>query len=528
MRRLFLLTALVLMPPLAAPALAQHVPFNHSLSGSSAAFDSRPLSNSAVDLLIRGDSVWVAGGKGMDLTFDGGATWRHLGSEAPFALEDVAAVGAAGSTMWMSLAGDTVIQSTTLPLGRGLALSTDNGATWRRIAQPQEAAGDTAFFVTYGANRLKALAITTIINNLTYDLAVTSRAVWTANFAGGLRRSTDGGATFELLVLPPDNLDSISVDDTLDFDLTPVDRPDFWNRAGTRLGMRENLNHRVFSIFAENDSTIWVGTAGGVNRTTDNGRSWRKFNHNNQARSISGNFVVAIGKNRVDGRDCIWAATINALDAQEFRAVSVTSDGGATWSTVLRGEFTHNFGFQDSIAYAATNSGIFRSDDGGATWSQYGTFVDAATRARATESRCYAAASQGSTVWVASSDGLMKTVDSPTQPFGSAWTIFRAAQSPASASDVYAYPNPFSPDDEVCRIHYRNGATGSVSMTVYDFAMYPVRTIIRNAARPPQAELDEIWDGKDDSGRQAANGLYYIQVTRGDDDPAWAKVIVLQ
>lgn len=531
-RILFILSGLCLAGLCAAAtAQAQLCPRSFTLRAAEDV-SNRPLSNSAVDILARGDSIWFASGKGLDLTSDGGATWRHVGSEAPFAHEDVAAVGANGRTMWLSLAGDSTIESSgqksTLSVGYGLAVSQDNGATWKRIAQPQEAAGDTAYFVTYGINRLKALAVTTIINNITYDLAVTSTAVWTASFAGGLRRSTDGGASFQPVVLPPDFLDSISPEDTLDFDLTPVDRSDFWTRDGSRLGMRGNLNHRVFSILAENDSTIWVGTAAGVNLSTDGGSSWRRFGYNNQDHPISGNFVVALGKNRIGGRDCIWASTVNALEPQEFRAVSYTTDRGATWSTALRGEFAHNFGFNDSIAYAATSSGLFRSDDGGATWSAYSVFVDTRSRARATDVNCYAVASQADTVWVAGSDGIMKTIDSREHPFGSVWTIFRAAQAPASAGDVYAYPNPFSPDDEVCRIHYRSGPNGEVTIDVFDFGMFPVRTIVRNAARTPNVDMDEIWDGKDDGGRQAANGVYYIRVRRGDDDDAWTKVIVLQ
>lgn len=490
---------------------------------------SLPLSNSAIEFLIRGDSVWVAGGKGLDLSTDGGASWRHFGDAAPFDKEDIAALDGHGPVLWASLAGSEELDDgTRLPKGLGLAVSTDNGATWRRITQPQEAEGDSTITVQYGANRIKGLAITTPINNITYDVAVTGTDIWTANFAGGLRRSSDGGLTFQPVVLPPDNLDSIDVDDTLSFALSPVDRPDFWNAAGTQKGLRGSLNHRVFSVLAVSDSTIWVGTAGGVNRTTDAGRSWRKFSYANQRTPISGNFVVALGRNVVNGRECIWASTINALEALEFRAVSYTVDGGETWTTALRGEFTHNFGFLDSIVYAGTNSGVFRSDDGGRTWLNQSVFVDQVNRARITDSRCYAVASQGSRVWLATADGLVTTIDSPAEPFGRNWTILRAAQPLTTSVKTYAYPNPFSPAAEVCRVRYRSDGGGTVSIRVYDFAMFPVRVLVQNAARPANMELDEIWDGRDDAGTQVANGLYYIQVTVGDADPVWTKVVVLQ
>jgi hypothetical protein len=349
---------------------------------------------------------------------------------------------------------------------------------------------------------------------------VTSRAVFTASFAGGLRRSIDGGQTFTPVVLPPDQIDAIAPGDVLDFDLSPVNRPD--------LGLVESLNHRVFSVHAMNDDTIWVGTAGGINLSTDGGESWRKSSFNNQANPISGNFVVAIGHNEIGGVTHVWASTINALNPVEFRSVSVTTDMGLSWRTALRGEFTHNFGFKGEVVYAATNSGVYRSDDAGNSWVGVSRFVDTRTRRIASEEQCYAVAVIGSDVYVSNGDGLMRTRDDGQQFFGQEWTIFRAAQPIASTAEAYAYPNPFAPDDEVLRVHYRTGARGSVSIRIYDFAMMPVRTLLQNASRTPDAAQDEIWDGKTDAGKQVANGVYYIEVTVDDGEPIWSKVIALQ
>ncbi len=109
------------------------------------------------------------------------------------------------------------------------------------------------------------------------------------------------GATWERVVLPPDNLDSIAPTDTLNFTLQPV--------AGA-FGDESWLNHRVFSVLGVGDSTLYVGTAGGINKSTDNGISWQKFSHTNQTNPISGNFVVGLGYNEVD--NSIWAATWKA------------------------------------------------------------------------------------------------------------------------------------------------------------------------------------------------------------------------
>ena len=76
----------------------------------------------------------------------------------------------------------------------------------------------------------------------------------------------------------------------------------------------------------------------------------------------------------------MWAATVNADDPNEKRGVSFSADSGRTWKTTLIGEFCHNIGFKDSIVYAVTDDGIFRSSDIGATWSQPGTIYDNSTK----------------------------------------------------------------------------------------------------------------------------------------------------
>lgn len=122
----------------------------------------------------------------------------------------------------------------------------------------------------------------------------------------------------------------------------------------------------------------------------------------------------------------------------------------------------------------------------------------------------------------------MYTIDNASEFFGTRWKIFRAAQDVSSSAHAYVYPNPFAPDDEVCRVHYHTDATGRVTIKVFDFAMFPVRTIISGASRFPDTEQDEIWNGKEDNGKQVANGLYYVQVTLGGGQEAWGKVIALQ
>ena len=91
----------------------------------------------------------------------------------------------------------------------------------------------------------------------------------------------------------------------------------------------DNLNHRAFSTITT-DNILWVGTAGGINRSFDNGENWVNFNHQNQDNPISGNFVVALANQKWQDRNILWAATREADGEGEFRAVSFSEDFGFT------------------------------------------------------------------------------------------------------------------------------------------------------------------------------------------------------
>lgn len=479
---------------------------------------SLPPSNSVSDIITERDTMWFGTDKGLSLSVDAGTSFRNFGGIPPFDSKGTSALTMNDRIIWVAVASSFTQDNQSIPQGNGLDFSTDRGVTWTYVPQPV----DTGLVDTiqYGINRIKTLDITTTANNITYDLAVTDSVVWAANFAGMLRKSTDFGATWQRVVLPPDTLDSISPTDTLDFDLTP---------SGGKLNLRQNLNHRVFSVYASDVSTIWVGTAGGINRSTDGGISWRKFSHQNQTNPISGNFVVAINVQRMGSNQIIWAATINAERSDEQRGVSYSSDQGNTWKTTLLGEFAHNIAFQDSVVYVATDDGLFRSSDLGNSWIRSGTISDPSTLERFSSNQIYAVAVQGDTIWTAGPDGIAYTLDSPSSPFGYAWRIFRTYVPVQTTAKTYSYPLPFSPNQEVVRIHYGlRGHDAPVTIRIFDFAMYPVKTLLRNAVRSASMEYDETWDGRDDRQRRVANGTYFYSVQIGGLDATWGKILVIQ
>jgi hypothetical protein len=138
-------------------------------------------------------------------------------------------------------------------------------------------------------------------------------------------------------------------------------------------------------------------------------------------------------------------------------------------------------------------------------------------------------AAKGDTVWVGGDDGLAYTIDSPGQSFGSSWRVLRTSTPVQSSGKTYSYPLPFSPASEVVRIHFStSGKTVPVTIRIFDFAMTPVKILLRGAPRIGSVEHDEVWDGRDDFGRRVANGVYFYRVEIEDADPQWGKILVLQ
>ncbi len=108
------------------------------------------------------------------------------------------------------------IDNETFPAGTGIKVSSDYGNTWNAYPQPMETGTGRFDTLQYGNNLITALKILVDINNLSYDVLMTrknlssdSLVIWITSWAGELRKSTDYGATFSRVILPPDNLDSI-------------------------------------------------------------------------------------------------------------------------------------------------------------------------------------------------------------------------------------------------------------------------------------------------------------------------------
>lgn len=527
-----LITAIILITGNSFPQFSPSsfdLSWNHSAARKE--LSSTPSNNSITDLLIVGDTVWAATGQGLSMTIDGGNNWTNFTNDQTFGTESISAIGYYKGTLWVATAHDENTSQGSVQTGSGLRYTTDNGHTWNTIPQPVDKDSDS--MVVYGINHLGALPVTVPEQNIIFDMTFTQGTIWIATFAGGVRKApidslvANPNYKWQRVILPPDNLDSIKPSDTLNFYYSPV--------AG-KISNVNNLNLEGFSILAINDSTIYAGTAGGLNLTTDANSqypSWRKFTHTNQTNPISGNFIVALGYNNFD--NSIWAASWRAEGTNEFYGVSYSVDGGANWQTSLSGEKVHNFGFNNNQVIAPSDDGAFRTSDNGTNWILPNSVIDLKTGIPIQTKIYYAAAFQDSSLWIGSADGVAR-IEESNGMWNGKWKVLIASQP---TNDTYAYPNPFNPNDQTIGgkikiVYNTHGVNIPVTIRIFDFSMHLVRTVIQSAPRGNQVhsldnsgDVIDYWDGKDDNGNVVPNGVYFYRVDAGSQNPIFGKILVL-
>ena len=192
--------------------IAQHIPFSFILNGEkklNKTLSENPSGNSVSDIITIGDTIWIGSSKGVSLSIDNGLNWQNFYGNTAFGTESISAIGYDKGIFWAATAHSQTIFGTDYQVGSGLRYTTNNGQTWSSIPQPVDDSTDK--FVRYGINNLNAVPVTVDVQNLIFDIAITHAidgkpVIWIATFAGGLRKSTDMGASWQRVVIPPDNL----------------------------------------------------------------------------------------------------------------------------------------------------------------------------------------------------------------------------------------------------------------------------------------------------------------------------------
>jgi len=473
-------------------------------------------SNSIIDIKPHGGSLWLGTGRGLTQLHLNGTS--VIGGIAVIDQADgigeggISALAVTDDIIWASTAYSENTDFGWKPAGGGVGYSEDEGVTWNWMPQPVDDPDEQNYSPT-----------TTHIQNVTYDIALSDSAVWIASFGGGLRKLSFGSSNWEV-VTPDSNTFSAFA----------------------------HYNHRCFSI-AFYEGKLVVGTAQGVNVSSNEGASWTNYHHvRYDPTTISGNFVTALGIQETGGDHNIWAATWRAEGATEYWGVSVSENDGRDWrialsdSTLLSsGEYiideygtlkAHNFGFKGDTVYVAADKGLWRSLDNGYTWGD-GPFAESIYDPTLNDTLSgidfFSVAPVGEALWVGTDDGLAVGYKDPgTGQF--TWRIHRAHQ-PANVGgevETYAYPSPFSPiRGHTTRFQVPANGSVSVQYSIFNFAMEKVYET-RSAVLPGGGTGDMAgygavtWDGRDPSGNIVANGVYYYRINVGVDT-WWGKVMVL-
>ena len=79
--------------------------------------------------------------------------------------------------------------------------------------------------------------------------------------------------------------------------------------------------------------------------------------------------------------------------------------------------------------------------------------------------------------------------------------------------NVYNFPNPFNPQKQSTQIRYYLQNRENVTITIYDVGGITIRTLSKKELKIAGEHVEDIWDGKDESGNYVPNGIYYAKVT---------------
>ncbi len=503
------------------------------------------LRNSVTNLHAEGSTLWV--GPFLNVTRDEGNSWFVADNDVFEGLQvRLYSLDVEGDVIWGGLgesqAQELNSETQSVPLARGFTFSTDGGKTWRYRTHQAPLDDDPATTgildlpedetTTYGSQELPTLPATVPELSPPWDLDYDPLTghLWSANQVAGLRRSTDDGATWQRIVLPPDTSRYLSPDLGYTF-------PFYSQPAGIAIEDFHGLNFQVYAVLVDAAGRIWAGSPAGLNRSLDGGLSWYRLDVSD---GMPGNWVISIEEQHIpDAEPNIWATTwrgrVTDIAPQFFGAV-VTSDGGESFRAVLHGERVYDFAFDDRRVYIAGDNGLFISEDLGFTFRTVRQFFDADRPGRTLRpsSEIYSVAATDGALWVGTADGLLRSYDG-----GDTWTIFRT-EVPVNPSGLpsiippewvpsvssYAYPNPFNPPvHRLVRLRYRLEQDAPVTIRVFDFGMNLVRHLTDERQRA--GEWEASWDGIDDGGGRVANGTYFYAV-QTNRDTFWGKILVVQ
>ena len=428
-------------------------------------------------------------GDGIYLSADGGVSWDHFGMTVLFTdRADMTIPGGEalcfglwfdGPRLWAAYMSEFAV------------MTPDDGATWHRF-RPDSTSNPLPEPYLDDPQRLHRYLH---LNYRAFDGVADDGVVWIATNAG-VNRSTDGGTTWQ-------NYDAVSAGLTGDFATAVAVDP--------------------------LTGTIWAGTQStGIDEA-----DLRSAGRDLLADGVFDSLDYDLDR---DGR----------VDGVGVNGISWSTDGGAHWQSYVPREDpavgvdfrAWNFAFHGSTVWVAGAGGgrdaILRSDDGGASW-RLAPIVTATGDTAFSEQGVFDVAYAAGAAWVATERGLARSSDDgaswayvlrfpQTRPLGGGGVL--VPTDIGSGLRTYAFPSPSAPRRGVPpNITFALRATADVTIRIYDAGGALVREIVRDALPVGNHTVD--WNGRTGDGRFAANGVYVYEITTSDGHSARGKMMVL-
>ena len=416
--------------------------------------------------------------------------------------------------------------------GKGYYQSFDSGQSWDFIPfflddRVDDSACDAASVgapcdieFQYGNETYIRTRITVPEQSPPFEVDFFENTLLSVNWASGLLRSRDNGATWKRIILPPSNVTFLTPEGNYGWvSVTPDEE------VINRYDPRFDNNLLGFGLLIDDQKRVWVGTAAGINISenaltapTDQ-IAWEHISWSpGQSGGLLSNWIVTIRQQ--PGTDRIWMTnwTTDPENRDQYGIV-YTDDGGETFHSFLEGVRANDMGFFNGTIYVAADNGLYLSKDDGENWEQIPQISSPNTFIKP-NARYFTLASTDKNLWVGTSDGIASTSDG-----GESWEILRVDvplrggnqyKTDAPDVDTYAYPNPFSPSQHsVVRIKYQMEEPGPATIRIFDFGMNPVRTI-NVPTVSSSGSYETVWDGLTKTGRIASNGAYFYSIETSD------------
>ncbi len=485
--------------------------------------------NSVSSLEANGHTLWM--GPGLNAFFEmSGEIYAPQNADSVFNARGRAfSLSVEGSRIVAGLGFTSTMGGSSVNAAQGYYQSYDEGVSWNFIPfplddRPSESENCTADSVgppcdiefQYGNETYIRTRITVPEQSPPFEVDFYENTLLSVNWASGLLRSTDSGATWERIILPP----------SFETGLTPDQSYQWYSQTAegepvNRYDPRFDNNLLGFGLLIDEQQRVWVGTAAGLN-ISENALTaptdqieWHRFSFEPENENgLLSNWIQKIRQQPGTGR--IWMTNWRAdPDNRDSYGVVYTDDGGQTFQRFLEGVRANDIGFFNNTIFVAADNGLYISDDDGLNWSRIEQIVSPNSLIKQ-NARYFAVIATDQNLWVGTSDGIASTSDG-----GSTWRIVRTDvplkggnvyQPDAPEVDTYAYPNPFSPSvHSDIRIKYEMNETGRATIRIFDFGMNPVKTI-RVSPVSATGSFEIVWDGTDENGRIPADGTYFYTV----------------